>query len=327
MGHVWARWAAGASLVMLLAACGTTSAGSNSEQPLTANADADATPGTTAHDGFPRTVSHAMGDTTISDQPGRVVVLDTGELDSAAALGVEPVGAVRAPVDSGLLDYLSPATDDTELVGTIDEPDLEAIAALRPDLILSSQLRHEQLYDELSAIAPTVFTETVGVAWKDNFAVHAEALGRDDQASEMLDDYRARSAATGERLAADGALPTVSIVRFVPGEIRLYAKESFIGTILDDVGLPRPEVQDVDEFDVVIGPEQVAQMDGDVIFYGAYGPPEDTDQVDVTAGPLWDSLSAVQAGRAYQVPDDHWFLGIGITAANHVLDDLDEILQ
>lgn len=143
----------------------------------------------------------------------------------------------------------------------------------------------------------------------------------------MLEDYRARAAAIGERVAAEGALPAVSIVRFVPGEIRLYANDSFIGTILEDAGLPRPAVQDVDEFDVVIATEQGAQMDGDVIFYGAYGPPEDTDQINVTAGPLWQSLSAVQASRAYQVPDDHWFLGIGITAANHVLDDLDERLR
>jgi len=42
-----------------------------------------------------------------------VVVLDTGELDSAIALGVTPVGAVRAPVEDGFLEYLSEETEET----------------------------------------------------------------------------------------------------------------------------------------------------------------------------------------------------------------------
>jgi len=319
--HPRALLAALALIAALLTAC--AGAVPNNAQPP----PDDAAPSTQEAAAFPRTMRHAMGETTIPAQPQRVVVLDTGELDSAAALGFAPVGAVRAPVDSGLLEYLSDATADTQLVGTIQEPNLEKIASLRPDLILSSKLRHEQLYDQLSQIAPTVFTETVGVTWKENFAVHAEALGLEDKAAEMLADYEAGADALGDRLAEDGKLPEVSIVRFMPGEIRLYAKASFIGTILEDVGVPRPIAQDVNEFDVVVGPEQVAKMDGDALFYAAYGPPDDTDQVTVTAGPLWQRLDVVKAGRAYEVADDHWFLGIGISAANLVLDDLERQLS
>jgi iron complex transport system substrate-binding protein len=53
-----------------------------------------------------RTVKHAMGETQIKGTPERVVVLDTGELDSAITLGVKPVGAVEAIPGEGFPSYL-----------------------------------------------------------------------------------------------------------------------------------------------------------------------------------------------------------------------------
>jgi iron complex transport system substrate-binding protein len=308
-------------VLLLAAACGD-------DDGDAASTTANETNATAADDGaFPRTVEHDMGQTEIPEQPERVVVLDTGELDSAVALGVTPVGAVRAPVEDGFLDYLSDQTAETELVGTIDDVNLEAVAALRPDLILSSTLRHEDIYDELTAIAPTVFTETVGVVWKDNLAVHAEALGLEAEAEQLLADYRDRTAEIADRLAEDrGGLPTISMVRFLPGETRLYQRASFIGTILDDVGLPRPESQDVDDFAATISAEQLEMADGDVIFTTHYGPAEDSTEPELTSNPLWNQLGAVQAGDVYEVPDDHWMLGIGIGAATLVLDDIEALL-
>ncbi|MBW3558081.1 MAG: iron-siderophore ABC transporter substrate-binding protein [Actinobacteria bacterium] len=313
-----------AVLGLSLAGCGgdtgTDEAGTSSD----AGSEATAAEATEA---FPRTVQHAMGETTIPEQPERVVVLDTGELDSVTAFGITPVGAVRAPVEDGLLDYLQAETEGTELVGTISEVNLEAVAALRPDLILSSKLRHEDIYDELSQIAPTVFTETVGVVWKDNLGVHAEALGFEEEAAEMLSDYEDRAEALGERLSEErGELPTISMVRFLPDETRLYQKASFIGTVLEDVGLPRPPSQDVDDFALEISAEQLEQADADVIFVTNYGPAEETTKGELTSNPVWGTLSAVQEDDVYEVPDDYWMLGIGIQAANLVLDDIEEHL-
>ncbi|MQA00238.1 MAG: ABC transporter substrate-binding protein [Dehalococcoidia bacterium] len=294
----------------------------------TSSGAATGTPGDATTAAFPRTVAHAMGETTIPEQPQRVVVLDTGELDSAIALGVVPVGAVRAPVEDGLLDYLRPQTEGaTQLVGTISEPDLEAIAALRPDLILSSKLRHEDLYDQLGQVTSTVFSEAVGVVWKENFLLHGEALGYREEAERMLADYEARASELGERLREElGGLPTVSIVRFLPGETRLYQRASFIGTVLEDVGLPRPAPQDVDDFALVISEEQIHLADGELIFVTWYGPAEDTTRASFTSNPLWERLEGVQAGHVHEAPDDTWMLGIGIGAANVVLDDLERIL-
>lgn len=273
-----------------------------------------------------RTVEHAMGETKVEGTPKRVVVLDTGELDSAMSLGVTPVGAVEAVEGLGLPSYLE-GTGEIENVGTIEEPNLEKIATLRPDLILSSKLRHEKIYDQLSQIAPTVFTETTGVTWKENFEKHAEAMNRSDEAKEAMAGYDDRleqfQNAMGDRLGET----EVSVVRFLPGETRIYQKESFVGTVLEDAGLPRPPSQDVDEFAILnVSEEEIPKMDGDAVFVTVYGVPEDSTEEKITSDPLWQKLEAVRQDRVYEVSDDLWMLGIGPTAAEGVIDDLEKHL-
>ncbi|HZA17571.1 MAG TPA: iron-siderophore ABC transporter substrate-binding protein [Pseudonocardiaceae bacterium] len=285
-----------------------SSCGDSGEGPGAAPAGGDDT----------RTVQHAMGSTEITGEPQRVVVLDTGELDSVLALGVTPVGAVRADATSGLQSYLADRAQDVTMVGTVTQPNLEAIAALQPDLILSSKLRHESLYDEFSKIAPTVFAETVGVAWKENFLLAGEALGKREEAERILADYKQKAEQVGQQFGDPNTL-AVSMLRFTPTNIRLYGEGSFIGTILSDAGFARPQSQQVDKTVIEISREQLSLADGDLLFYSSYG---ETQQDQLTAGPLWQSLGAVSRGRAHEVPDDVWYLGIGPIAANLVLDDL-----
>ncbi|MBA3231421.1 MAG: iron-siderophore ABC transporter substrate-binding protein [Acidobacteria bacterium] len=274
--------------------------------------------------GETRTVEHAAGESEVAEDPERVVVLDTGELDSAMTLGVTPVGAVEAVEGEGYPSYLED-TEEIEDVGTIEQPNLERIASLEPDLILSSQLRHEDIYDQLSEIAPTVFTETTGVTWRENFMKHAEALNTTEEAESIAEDYEARMEEFRSAMGEDR--PEVSVVRFLPGETRIYQKESFVGTVLEDAGLPRPESQDVDDFAILEASQEfIPEMGGDVIFTTVYGPEEDSTVEEITTDPLWQELEAVQEDRVYEVPDDTWMLGIGYTSADRVTGDLFQYL-
>ncbi|MEX2543348.1 MAG: iron-siderophore ABC transporter substrate-binding protein [Trueperaceae bacterium] len=266
-----------------------------------------------------RLIDHAMGTTCVPEKPERVVVLDTGELDSALALGVVPVGAVTAFANGGFPSYLEGRTDGIAVVGTIAEPNLEAILALDPDLILSSKLRHESIYRQLSGIAPTVFTEAVGVVWKENLLANGEALGLREGAERLLADYDQRLATLRSDL---DELPSVSIVRFLPGQVRIYLAESFIGTIIEDAGLPRPPAQRADGFALFVDKEGIALMDADVMFVTTYGPEEDTSVAEFGDDPLWRTLDVVRRGDVHSVPDAYWMLGIGPLAADLVINDL-----
>ncbi|MFR9673660.1 ABC transporter substrate-binding protein [Streptomyces sp. TR06-5] len=302
---------------LALTGCGSdTGSGSGS-----GSADAQA-------DGTTHAMDTAMGKVEVPEDPERVVVLDTAELDSALTLGVTPVGATVADASQGFLDYFpEKKLSGIEQVGTIASPNLEKIASLEPDLILSSKIRDAQRYDELSAIAPTVLTETTGYPWKENFLVHAKALGRTDEAEEVVDAYDTHVAETRKALGGskEAAGTTVSMVRFIEGaDTRLYGRKNYIGTILDDLGVGRPAIVDKaeDGFAYEVSPEQVDKGDADVVFYSSYGAAEKSGEAEAVDSPLWKNLSAVRNGNAFHVEDDLWFMGIGYTAADRILDEM-----
>ncbi|MFI7428924.1 ABC transporter substrate-binding protein [Micromonospora sp. NPDC049836] len=291
---------------------------------LTACGESDPVADTGA--GQTREITHAMGTTKVPAEPKRVVVLDTDKIDTALSLGVTPVGAATAGEAKSWPTYFgAEKLAGIKEVGVLTEPDLEAITALKPDLILGSKFRQEKFYDELSAIAPTVFTEKVGITWKENFLLDGQALGREQQAKELLAGYEKRAKDVGAQLG-DAASRKVSIVRFIPGNIRVYGPESFSGIVIGDTGLGRPERQllsgkEDKRFDLV-SPERINEVDGDVIFVTAYGEKAAAEQTKVTGGTLWQGLSAVKAGKAHVVSDETWMTGIGVGAANKILDDV-----
>lgn len=319
-----------------LAACGSGDAGSDTSAKEDATKKKDvatggkdfgdaaaktAAMGTDAKPGqFPRTLTHALGTTELKAAPRRVVVLDVGELDNVVSLGVQPVGYAPSEGDDGIPGYLKKDAGAPKSVGTINNLNLEAIANLQPDLILGSQLRAADKYDELSKIAPTVFSIRPGFTWKENYLLNAAALDRTAEAKAKLSAYETKAKQLGSDIGPNK--PTVSMVRYLPGKIRLYAKASFIGTILEDTGLPRPANQRIDDLAAEISPEKIDEADADWIFTGVYGDAKATKKNAAQANPLWKNLTAVKAGRAKDVPDETWYLGLGVTAANSVLDDL-----
>ncbi|WP_329623785.1 iron-siderophore ABC transporter substrate-binding protein [Streptomyces sp. NBC_01255] len=281
----------------------------------TAAMGTDAKPGQ-----FPRTLTHALGTTELKAAPKRVVVLDVGELDNVVSLGVQPVGYAPSEGDEAIPGYLGKDAGTPKSVGTINNLNLEAIANLQPDLILGSQLRAADKYDELSKIAPTVFSIRPGFTWKENYLLNAAALDKTAEAKTKLSAYETKAKQLGTDIGPNK--PTISMVRYLPGKIRLYAKASFIGTILEDTGLPRPKNQQIDELAAEISPEKIDDADADWIFTGVYGDAKATKKDAAQGNPLWKNLTAVKAGQAKDVPDETWYLGLGVTAANSVLDDL-----
>jgi iron complex transport system substrate-binding protein len=272
-----------------------------------------------------RIITDALGEVEVPANPQRVVVLDGPVLDAALTVGVTPVGATTAFANEPFPPYLGDATEGIVNVGTIQEPNLEEIIKLEPDLIIGSSFRHDKIHDQLSAIAPTVFSGVVGAAWQDDYLLFTDALNRPAERHQVLADYQARIDAFDEATQGERETWEISVVRFRADSIRVYYKTSFVGIVLEDLGLPRPESQDKgteDERFAEISAEQVNLADGTHIFLTAYGNIEDSPLPDVTGNPLWQSLDAVKNDRVYWVDDDYWMVGIGYIAANRVMDDL-----
>ncbi len=75
--------------------------------------------------------------------------------------------------------------------------------------------------------------------WKINFSLYAEALGRTENGVAAIDAYTDAVESLRERLGtATGE--EVSVIRFLPGQIRIYQLDSFPGVLLRDLGFARP---------------------------------------------------------------------------------------
>lgn len=274
-----------------------------------------------------REVTHAMGVTDVPDNPQRIVVLTNEGTEALLAIGVVPVGAVESWNGDPWYDYLTPMMGEATLLGAEGAVNLELIAALEPDLILGSKVRQEAVYEQLSAIGPTVMTETLGGVWQENLAVYADAVGRSAEADLALSAFQGRIAAIHTALG-EAVEDQISLVRISPARTRMYLKDSFCGAILDAIGFARPAAQDKDAFAEDLTKERIPELAADRIFYFSPGVDDvegEANLADWLDEPLWKDLLAVQAGRAHRVDDSVWIAGGGIYAANAVLDDIEAV--
>jgi iron-siderophore transport system substrate-binding protein len=175
----------------------------------------------------PLKVQHVMDPLTGTKVPGlaeRPLPLSVDALGDTLALGVKPVAAVYVP------PYMKTQARDIEHIPPDDPVDMEATD---PDVILGSKELQGGDYDVLKRIAPTVISE--GTDWKLNLRLHGEALGRTNDAEELLIDWDNRVAkvkrAIGGRKLSIVASATPAAREFDLGP------ESFAGSILADVGI------------------------------------------------------------------------------------------
>lgn len=272
-----------------------------------------------------RTITHAMGETTLTSVPKRIVVLVNGMVDISLTLGVKPVGAVESWVQTPWYHYLRADMAGVKSLGSELQPNIEAIVALKPDLIIGAKTRHEKIYSQLSAIAPTVFIDQL-FEWKENTELAAQVFNKEDKANAFMDDWNTRVADFKAKIG-DRANTEVSLVRFYDdNSARIYIT-GFAGSILNELGLKRPAAQQSPDkvFIDLDSQEQIPLAEGDVIFditSSNQGGEEFVTQEEWQKNPLWGNLKAVKNGKYYKVNDITWNLSGGATAAKMVLDDL-----
>ncbi|NEO28846.1 MAG: iron-siderophore ABC transporter substrate-binding protein, partial [Kamptonema sp. SIO4C4] len=203
----------------------------------------------------------------------------------------------------------------------------EKVLKMQPDLILGSTYS-EDIYDQLSQIAPTVLAKYDGSdSWKAIHQTVGEAVNQTEKTEQILDDYWSRLEMLREKLGDRADTIEISVVRIYPDRISLIQKGSFSGSILEDVQLSRPPSQRGNEVGRNISKEQLPLADGDVIFVWTHTNTEQerrkTKSViqKLQTDPLWSQLEAVQQEKVYHVNGSYW-IGSGPIAANLVIDDL-----
>lgn len=277
-----------------------------------------------------RQMTDALGNTvTVPDAPKRVITLSEIDLDTALTLGVTPVGTINGRGQAAPPRYLDgklPA--GIEVVGDIDNPNLETLLELQPDLILTGPVKPEQLAI-LNEIAPTVITFNWARPWQESMQRTAQALNREAEAKAVLERYHARVNAARQRLAAYQG-QTLSIVRWNPKGPSYMFKDAFASTVAEDVGLRRPAHQQDrgHTHSMALSLESLELLDADWLVIGTLATSgeavEAMNQAEQT--PAFRQLSAIQAKRFGAVDGSLWTSLGGPMAALQVIEDIEALL-
>ncbi|WP_413377508.1 ABC transporter substrate-binding protein [Alkalihalobacillus sp. 1P02AB] len=308
----------------ILVGCGNQAEEDSTEEPIVEDE------GQVETDGEVRVVTNALGETEIQGTPERIVTLYQGATDTAVAMGVIPVGAVESWLEQPVYNYLKDDLGDVQIVGQETQPNLEEIAKLNPDLIIASRVRHEEIFEQLSEIAPTVADESLN-DFKETTELMGKALNKEDLANELLSDWdnRVVDFQTKAEEHIEEWPMHVAVLNFRADHARIYV-EGFAGSILTELGFKGPKnLEDSNEEILrLMDKESIPEMNADV-FYTFMEEDEAVKNTyeEWTSHPLWQNLDAVQAEQTYIVDEIIWNMGGGIVAANLMLDDVYERLE
>lgn len=309
-------------LAVVVAGCLALAACGGSE--TTAGGDAAAT----------RSITHFAGVTEVPVDPQRIVTLqDQNALLPLLELGVRPVASAGLVGPDGATTFRRTEGFDTSgitPVGAYGEPNLEAIAAAEPDLIVADELSASEVYDELTQIAPTVFVQVFDRPLTDALDDFAAVVGREERAAELRAGYEARVAALRDALGDDLERTSVSLIS--AGDPGSFYQADAGGqaqyTVMRDLGLPRPPAQregandDFAEFSL----EQLPQHDADVVIVVDFtGADPDPGVATILESTLHANLAATRAGQSHVI-DGNRTVGSAWARMGDFLTELERIL-
>ncbi|WP_216694212.1 iron-siderophore ABC transporter substrate-binding protein [Dietzia psychralcaliphila] len=318
--HLVLILAAFIAMLAVSAGCTTGSVGGSEESAAATDVERDGD--------FPRTITHAYGQTEITEPPQRVATISWVNADVSLALGVVPVGMPRNSFGAnagGSTDWFDAELESVggempELYSETDGINTEAIAALQPDLILGvySGMTAEE-YETLSKIAPTIAMPegdvAFGTAWQDSTRLIGEALGRSARAEELIDEVEGRIT----QVADDH--PGIRGTTFIYGTVDPDAAEKIYAftdvdnrpRFLEQLGMVQaPVVAEAstgasDQFAVTWSPERADELVSDILVTYAASPDVRTS---IESDPLLGRIPAIEAGRMVVQTDEQQVLSI-----------------
>ncbi|MEE2523690.1 siderophore ABC transporter substrate-binding protein [Pseudarthrobacter sp. J75] len=211
------------------------------------------------------TVEHASGTTeNVPVNPEKVFTFDLGVLDTMDALGVEPAGVPEAAYPKALEQY---AADSYAKIGSLKEPDFEAVSEGAPDLIIVSG-RTAGAYEELSKIAPTINLAIDEAKPMESFAEQTATLGRIfNKESEVEEKLAALNVTIDETKAKATDAGKGLIVLTSGGEVTAYGAGSRFGIIHDVLGVsPAAEVKKEGSHGEAVSFEYIKDVNPDILY-------------------------------------------------------------
>ncbi|MFP7298967.1 siderophore ABC transporter substrate-binding protein [Neobacillus niacini] len=308
------------AFILLLAACGTaeeTNKSTGSEGEKTEEKSKEVT------------ITHKYGEVTLEKNPKKVVVFDFGVLDALDTLGVEIAALPQAIVPKTLEKY---AGSEYTNVGSLKEPDFEALHELQPDVIFISG-RQAELYDQFAEIAPTVFVEVdyanyMGSLEK-NFKLLAEVFEKEDELDSKMNELTASIDELNKEASAADSKALILLAN--EGKISAFGPASRYGFVHDVFGFKAvDENLEVSQHGQSVTFEYILEKNPDVLFVidrsAAIG--GEVGAKETIENELVQKTNAYKNGKIIYLDAVNWYIaGNGITSTKSMVDEVKAALE
>lgn len=261
-----------------------------------------------------RTVETPRGPVEVPADPQRIACL-VGSADiDVMAFGLDPV--YSSDFAAGWVDL-----PETTKISNAIPPEVEVVAATSPDLMIGwDWMADEPAWKQFEKIAPAVtLPEEYSTPdyWRLVFTTLADYVNRSDEGAGLLADYDARVAELAGA-ATERELPVSHINVYEPGVVDWYGYDYDSTAILQSVGI---EYDGPEKTKYAFSWESLDDVTAPTVLLGVQDPDAATE---MTSGPIWPTLPAVQAGQVLELDAPLW-AGYGLIWANALLDDIEEM--
>ncbi|MGG4147127.1 iron-siderophore ABC transporter substrate-binding protein [Paenibacillus algorifonticola] len=323
-------------VVMLVAAgCGSnTTNNSAAEATATDNAAAANSNGESAAAG-PIVLKDAKGEVKLDKPAQKVVVLEWTFTEDVIALGVQPVGNADNAQYKLYVTSEAPLDENVTDVGMRDAPNLETIAALKPDLIIANTDSHEAIYDQLKGIAPTLIFSLYPLEGDTNqydqmeevFKTIAAAVGKTEEGTKVLADLDAHYAAAKAKLeeAGKGGFNYVLTQAYSyqnAATLRLFTDNSLAVQTLDRIGLKndwKSENFEVYGFSTSTVEALPAVQDTNLLYIVQKD--DNIFSKELKDNSVWNGLAFVKENRFFGLDSATWVFG-GPISSKVIVDEV-----
>lgn len=215
-----------------------------------------------------------------------------------------------------------------ETVGNPMSPDIEKISLLKPDRVYSTSTLESDLADQFAqAKIPATFLDFTSIqSMMDAITTLGTTYDRKSQA-EKLNQIFSSTIQQVEKEHQTKKTVKVLILMGIPGSYLVATEHSYIGDLVSLAGGENIIQNETAEY-MPSNTEYLQNSNPDVILRAAHGMPEEVKDMytkDFQTNPIWQTFSAVQSNRVYDLDSELFGMTADINA-NKALEKMEQLL-
>lgn len=272
-----------------------------------------------------RTIQGEIGEVSLSGTPTRIVALEFSFVDAMAAVGVAPLGIADDGKPERLIPAVRAVAPSWHSVGSRYQPSMEAIAELKPDLIIADLERHSTIYQDLNRIAPTLVLKSRGETYQENLEAVltlAKAINKTEEMTARLEQHHETMAAFKTAIQSE---ETVQFAVVSDRGMWMHGPTSYAGSVLETLGVKGPIPEQTEQAYIPTSLEQLLAANPDWLLIGRYA--DQTPLDEWKSSPMYSLLSAVKNDRVIEVSPGLWSLSRGMLAAEGMAKNITQLIN